>query len=249
MVMQRRGFGQHYTLWMGVCLALAAAFASESVRAEPQPSPTPVQWELTLTFAPPQRIDVPGVSRGGRSYWYLLLHVVNDTGEDRDFMPVIDRVEEMESELPESLVGRVSADAPQIKVTPALLGVDPAVYQAIKRRHARTHPFLIPPVEAITRLRQGRDYAIDTVAIFPDLDPRTSRFTVYVGGLSGERQRLPNPSFVEPEAGKPAPKDADKNPRWFVIQKTLAIPFRMPGDVRTRRAVEPQLDRIHWVMR
>lgn len=247
--MQRRAIGQR--LLRGVLLVAALLVIAPRAAAEPQPSPTPVEWELTFTFEQPQRIEVSVPGGKSSTYWYVLFRVVNQTGEDRDFMPVIERVEEIESELAESLVTAHPAEAPRIHVTPALIGVHPTIYRAIEKRHSRTRPFLVPPVQAITRIKQGRDNAIDSVAVFPDLDPRASRFTIYVGGLSGERTRLPNPSFREPKQGAPAAEApaGDKNSRWFVIQKTLAIPYRVPGDVRTRRSVAPVLERMIWVMR
>ncbi|MEE8170007.1 MAG: hypothetical protein V3T70_05615 [Phycisphaerae bacterium] len=213
-------------------------------RSEPRPSPAPIEWELQFTFQDPKRIVVklPGEEKP-RTFWYLLYRVTNDTGEERDFMPLIERVEEIESE---ATAEQATADpdrAPRIRVTPSLIGLDPLVYRAIRTRHAKTHPFLVPPVEAIGRIKQGRDNAIDSVAVFEDLDPRVNLFTIYFSGLSGERRRIPNPQF------RSGQDDHADSPRYFVIQKTLAIPFRMPGDARARRTVAPVLDRLHWVMR
>lgn len=227
--------------------ALAAAwglFLPPTGRAEPKPSPSPVEWELKFTFQDPQRIEVklPG-ERHPKTYWYVLYHIVNNTSEDRDFVPVIERVAEIDSELPADQVEKNPAQAPAIQTAHQLVGLDPVVFRAIKARHARTHPFLVAPVEAITRVKQGKDNALDSVAVFEDLDRRVARFTVFVGGLSGERTRQPNPAF---DAKKPVD---EKNPRWFVLQKTLAIPYTLPGDPNTRGNAVPALGRLHYVMR
>jgi len=233
--------------WVPTTLLIAAAFVWSVpgiARAEPKPSPTPVEWELKFTFQNPQRITVrlPGES-SAKTYWYMLYRVVNDTGEDRDFLPLVTRVAEIESELPADQIDARPDEAPRLITTASLIGLAPTVYRAIQKRHAKTHPFLVPPVESIGRIKQGADNAIDSVVIFDDIDPRVSSFTVYVGGLSGERKQVSNPAFNAAKAVD------DKNPRFFVMQKTLAIPYRVPGTERTRRTVEPGLGRIYWVMR
>lgn len=230
-------------LMLGMVLCLVFALALTAA-AEPRPSPSPVSWELTFTFQAPQRISLRLAGADApKTYWYMLYRVVNTTGDDRDYLPVIERVAEIDSELPAVQVDDRPADAPRLLVSPALVGLDPAVFRAIRDRHAKTHPFLVPPVESIGRIKQGADYAVDSVAIFEDLDPKVSRFTIYVGGLTGERTVIPNPSF---NAKEPV---GDANPRNFVVQKTLTIPYVLPGDEQTRPSAEPLLKRVTWVMR
>src|SRR5207253_1846178 len=125
---------------------------------------------------------------------------------------------ESESEVAADQVDKSPDQASKIHISPARVGLDPAVFKAIKARHAKTHPFLVSPIDAIGRIKEGADNAIDSVAIFDDLEPRFSSFTIYVGGLTGERRQIPNPSF-DPKK----PKDDRKNPPSFVIQKTLAL--------------------------
>lgn len=224
----------------GACAFGAACLviADQPLLAQPKPSPTPISWELKFTFQNPERIQV-----GGRTYWYMLYHIFNDSGEDRDYMPVIERVAEIESEVPEAEVAKKPDEAARLIVSKSLIGLHPSVFAGIKAKHAKTHPFLVAPVASIGRIKQGRDNAVDSVAIFDDLDPRVAFFTVFVGGLTGERQQLPNPAF---DAKKPK---LDKNPKFFVIQKTLALPYRLPGDPNTRKMAEPALERLYWVMR
>lgn len=231
----------------GLASALAVALLAVPWigRAEPKPNPAPTEWELKFTFQDPQRIEVhlPG-QRLPKTYWYMLYHIVNNTGEDRDFVPVIERVAEIDSELPADKVEANPKLAPAITTSRQLVGLDPVVFRAIKSRHARTNPFLVAPVDAITRVKQGKDNVLDSVAVFDDLDPRVARFTIYVGGLSGERTRQVNPAF---DAKKP--QDDVKNPRWFVLQKTLTIPYVLAGDPQTRGTAVPALGRISHVMR
>lgn len=216
--------------------------ASAAVWATPEPSPAPISWELKLEPTAPTRILID-TDTGQRAYWYLLYTVTNNTPQDVDFHPEIVRVSEIASEVPEDQAQALADQAAKLTVEPALVGVHPKIFEAIKNLHAKTHPFLLEPVKAISRLRQGRDYSITSVAVFPELDPRVAKFTIYFSGLSGERISKPNPLF---DGKKPV---SEQNQPVFVLRKTLAMPYTLPGDERTRKVVEPALGRMEWVMR
>lgn len=233
-----------------IVIALTASVVLTTLvplRAEPAPSPIPTAWELTLQPATPTRIQVDG-----RTYWYLLYTVINNTGQDVDFHPEIVRVNEIENELTAEQAAARPDQAPSVTIDPAIVGVPSRVYQAIAARHARTHPFLVTPVKAISRLLQGKDNAINSVAVFPDLSTRVSKFTIYFGGLSGEKIAKPNPVYASRQpagdAARTAPDD-ESNPKLFVLRKTLAMPYTVPGDASTRRTAAPVLGRMTWVMR
>ncbi len=228
-----------------VLVATTAAFA------QPEPSPAPVTWELKLDPTPPMRITVD-VGKGPQTFWYLLYTVTNNTGEDVDFHPEIVRVNEIESEAPAEQAVSQPATAPKITVDPAIVGVHPAVFKKIQEAHKRTHPFLKQPVDAIGKLLQGKDNAVTSVAVFSDLDPRVSQFTIYITGLSGEQITKPNPLYDPKKAGeakKPDDKGGEANAKFFVLRKTLAMPYTLPGDPKTRRTAEPKLGKMGWVMR
>lgn len=229
-------------LTVGISMIVACA-ALVPALATPEPNPTPVTWELLFSPTAPERINVSS-RHGGGPLWYVLYTVTNKTGEDVPFHPEIVRVEEIASEVPADQAKQKSQNASKLTVTPAIVGLDRNVFEAIKRRHAKTHPFLVHPVDAIGELKQGEDYAITSVAVFPALDPRVSKFTIYVGGLSGEQIVRSNPLF---DASKPV--DEDTNPRVFVMRKTLAMPYLLPGDTKTRLSAKPRLGTMEWVMR
>lgn len=225
------------------CAVMAAGLIHAGIaQAEPQPSPVPTAWELTLQPTEPTRIvvDLGGVKK---TFWYFLYTVTNNTGQDVDFHPEIVRVSEIETEATASQAQKTPDQAPRITPEPAIIGLDSRVFKAIAERHQRTHPFLVAPVKAIERLLQGRDNARTSVAVFPDLDPRASKFTIYFGGLSGEQTSKPNPTH------NPKKAESEDNPRFFVIRKTLAMPYTIPGDERTRTTAIPVLGRMTWVMR
>ncbi len=220
--------------------------------AQPEPSPAPVTWELKFDPTPPMRISVD-LGKGPQTFWYMLYTVTNNTGQDIDFHPEIVRVNEIETEATAEQAASQPAAAPTITVDPAIVGVHPAVFKKIQETHKRTHPFLKQPVDAIGKLLQGQDNALTSVAVFPDLDPRVSKFTIYVTGLSGEQTTKPNPRYDPKKAGgdakKPDEKSGAAEARFFVLRKTLAIPYTLPGDAKTRRTAEPKLGKMGWVMR
>ncbi len=229
---------------------IALTLAIATARGTPEPSPTPEKWELKLEPAPPMRIQVGGGSSGG-VYWYMLYKVTNHTGEDREFHPEVVRVCEIASEVPADQAAANPTKAAKITVDPAIVGVPSPVFKAIQKLHAKTHPFLVQPYDAISRLRQGDDNAITSVIVFKKLDPRVSKFTIYFGGLSGETKALPNPAY-NPKLdakSKTIGGDNDTNPKFFFLRKTLAMPYTLPGDPNTRRHATPALGRMKWVMR
>ncbi len=237
-------------------LIAISAFATAvlPIQAAPEPSPVPISWELTLKHSPPMRIQVD-LGSGPGTYWYVLYSVTNNTSEDHDFHPEIVRVSEIESELPATQAVKSPEKAARIETHAAMVSLHPKIFTAISKLHAKTHPFLVQPVDAIGRLRQGKDYTISSVMVFPELDPRASRFTIYIGGLSGERIRKPNPAYhprMESKgSGQSAGKSTGKtaNPKYYYMSKTLAIPYTLPGDIKTRRIATPALGRRNWVMR
>jgi hypothetical protein len=193
----------------------------------PKPSPVPVEWELGFKFQDLQRItvDVPG--EGRQTYWYMVYTVTNDTGKDVSFQPemtlVTDTLEEEHQ----------------------MVEVAPEVFTKIQQQYKATYPWLEHPSKMIGKVLQGKDNARDSVAIWPDFDPKARSVTVYVGGLSGEMIAVPNPAY---QAGK---SDPAKVPSVFVLRKTLAIEYDLPADTANRgsvtaKRVSPELE---WIMR
>ena len=100
--------------------AIAALFGAIALplRAEPTPSPIQTSWELTLQPGTPSRIQADG-----RTYWYMLYTVINNTGQDVDFHPDIVRVNEIENELTAEQAAAQPDRAPRVSVDPAIVGV------------------------------------------------------------------------------------------------------------------------------
>lgn len=203
---------------LGVCVLHGAA--------APKPKPAPTDWLLSFTFADPVRIDVqlPG-QQTATPFWYMLYTVANETGEDVSFYPDINLVTD------------------SFEVTEGGANVHPKVYDVIKALNVKEHPFFAPPSRVTGPILQGRDNARTSAVVFRQFDADANSFTVYVSGLSGEMQRVPNPTY------DPDQPESDDNPRFFVLRRTLAIHYDLPGDIRTRSSAAPIRRSREWVMR
>jgi hypothetical protein len=173
-------------------------------------------WVLDFKFKSPRLItvDIPG--RGRRVCWYLLYSVINNTKEPRTFIPDFELV---------------TLDKPHVYHDQVL----PKVQEAIQRIEDPTGHLdfknsvtiasePIPPSKPNALPR-----AVNGVAIWDDVSPEATRYSIYVSGLS-------NGWSVD-----------DKD---VVRRKTLQLNFRRLGDqyyqdAREIRFVSP----AEWVYR
>lgn len=198
----------------------------DTVLAAPQTSVIPQSWQLEFEFDDPQRIEVqlPGAGRP-TTFWYVLYTVTNSTDSEVDFYPSF----------------RLVTDT--LHVVAAGDDVMPQVYDAIAERHASEYPFFVAPYKVGGRLLQGRENSRTSAAVFRTFDKNASRFTVYVAGLSGEMDRVPNPAF-DSSTG-----ETERNPAFFLFRRTLAVYYDLPGDALTRSQATPRRRSREWVMR
>ena len=216
---------------LSLALLAAAAQVSTEVGDGPEPAPVLVAWQLEFEFlSEPLRIDVPGSG----TYWYMVYRVTNPEPRTQNFFPIIEVV---------------TAD---MRVIPTDMGISPAVFAAIKKRHAQVFPYLVSPNKVLGPLQTGADYARESVAIWRDVDLTSSEFKIYVAGLSGESRLVPNPAYdpAKPESGPRTGERAEGgNPRHFTIRKTLEIRYTLPGSFAGRAQVAPVRTETRWVMR
>ena len=210
-------------LTLGLCVGSLWAAAA---LAAPKAEISTTSWQLDFEFHDPQRLSLtlPGDAHS-TTFWYVLYRVTNNTGQDVGFYPLFEVVTDT------------------LQVVGGGSEINPRVYDAIAAQHKKAYPFLAPPSKITGLLLQGEEHARSSVAVFRAFDQDANSFTVYVGGLSAELARVPNPKFDTHR------KESDDNVRFFVLRRTLAVVFDLPGDVRTRaRATPVRRDRT-WVMR
>lgn len=207
---------------------LGATTAVFGLGAEPGPKvpADSMAWQLDVEFHDPQRVQLRSPEGGTDStYWYMLFKVTNNTGADRQFFPSFRLVTNT------------------LEVVDGGDEISPSVYEAIAARHKGEIPFLTPPFKATGALLQGEANARSSMAVFRDFDKQASSFTVFFSGFAGAVERMSNPAYDAEKA------DSKDNPRDFLLRKTLAVTYDLPGDTETRDRSTPIRRTRAWVMR
>lgn len=140
----------------------------------PQPSQYPISWELDFTPGLPTRVVVvPEAGAQPQAYWYLTYNVVNRTGQEQTFLPVVELLTED---------GRI------IRSDKA---IPKAVFDSIRQREGAK--FLEQQHEIGGEIRLGDDEARDGVAIWREPAREMGRFSIFIQGLSGETTTVTGP--------------------------------------------------------
>ena len=201
---------------VALAAVLPAALPSPAVADVPQPRYAPVNWQLDFDWRKPRRIEV-----GGTAYWYMVYTVTNNTDAERLFLPSME------------LVTRNG------QILQANANVPMRVYEEIEGR-VRGLPLEPPQQVEASRLLIGQDRAKSSVAIWAEPVREMGQFEVYVGGLSGEIERLKNASGEDLT-------DADGNP--ILVRKTKQLQFKVRGDDVANAPDEVQTQGEEWIMR
>lgn len=162
-----------HTVLTALGVGLIISIVVSRAGAFPEPSIVSKAWQYELSYAPPRPIPVLGL--GGRThwYWYMTYKVVNNTGDERLFVPEVE----------------VFTDAG--KIFPAGRDVPAGVFNAVKARVE--NPLLENPAEIIGRILQGPDHAKEGVAIWPAPTEDVDHLSVFFAGLSGETHAISHP--------------------------------------------------------
>ncbi len=211
---------------MAKMCALVWGLAATVAWAAPEATVAPATWELDFTFHDPQRISMqlPGNDHP-TTFWYMLYEVTNNTGREVELYPSF----------------RLMTDT--VQIVEGGENISPTVYDAIQTKHEKEYPFFISPWKLTGPVLQGQENSRASAVVFRMFDKEASRFTIFVAGLSGDVVRVLNPS-----AGPDKPPTAE-NPPYFILRRTLAIHYDLPGDPRTRVLANPIRREREWVMR
>lgn len=205
------------TLVMSAITACAAL-------AAPKPAivPAPGQWTVDIEFNHPQQIVLPsgGVNQPTR-FWYMIITLTNNTGNDVSFYPKCDLMTDT------------------FEITPAAKAVTTAVFGQIKNRHHSKYPFLEPLDMAGNRILQGEDNTKDIAIIWPDFTARAKKIKVFITGLSNETVAVDHPIA----------KDDTGMPLQVLLRKTLEVSYSFRGDPALRADVKLAYKGKRWIMR
>ncbi|OQY07303.1 MAG: hypothetical protein B6I25_02105 [Planctomycetales bacterium 4572_13] len=181
------------------------------------------QWTLDIDYSAPQQISLqlPNQAKPQR-FWYIILSITNETSLDEvEFYPLC----------------RLITDT--FQVVDADKQVPIAVFNAVKRKHQGSYPFLESLDFKDHRVGRGTDNTRDFAIIWLDFDPKARQICLFVGGLSNETAVVEDPEL----------KDEDGNPQKIFLQKTLQLKYAVAGDPKLRNAVTMKEIKQTWVMR
>ena len=200
------------TIIVSVCLAAP----------EPAIVPAPGQWTIDMEFTHPQQIVLPGGTENQpRRFWYTIITLTNNTGDDVGFYPKCDLMTDT------------------FKITPAGKSVSPAVFEQIKKRHKSRYPFLELLSKAGNRILQGEDNTKDIAVIWPDFDTKARDIKIFIAGLSNETVAVDHP-VAKDQTGKAVK---------VYLRKTLELSYAFKGDPALRSGASLKYKSKRWIMR
>jgi len=192
--------------------------------AAPEPAivPAPGHWTLDMEFTHPQRVTLPrGSDNKPIQYWYTIITLTNNTGEDVDFYPKCDLMTD------------------SFQIIPAGKFVSSMLFNQVKMRHKSKYPFLEPLDNAGTKILQGEDNTKDIAVIWPDFDSQAKNLQLFITGLSNETVAVDHP--VE--------KDQMGEPVKVFLRKTLELSYSLKGDQKLRTNGSFAYQGKRWIMR
>lgn len=181
-------------------------------------------WMLDFNFKDPRPItvDIPG--RGRRVVWYLWYQIINNTGAPRQFLPNFVWVSQD--------TDRVSHDQVLAKAQEAVARIEDAddIYKLKNSVTISKEP--IPVNKQFNEKGEMVAFpkAVTGVALWDDIDPKSTQFSVFVYGLSDGYTIVDGP---------------DNKP--IMRQKVLQLKFKRLGDEFTQKAGQIRYLGHEWV--
>jgi hypothetical protein len=207
-----------YPLIIFLCLT-----ASICIAAVPKPAivEKPNEWTADVRFTHPQQILLNAENSKPVRFWYSIITVTNNTNREVDFYP------------------RCEVLTDTFQLITAGNGTPNGVFDAIKKRHSGTYPFLELLEKTGNKLIIGEDNAKDIVITWPDFDPQAKAIKIFISGLSNEIAVVDHPLLKQ---------DDGKAERVF-LRKTLELDYDLGGDPAFRNDTKLDYAARTWIMR
>ncbi len=181
----------------------------------------PGDWTAQVRYTNPQQISIKTEDGKTVRFWYLIITVTNTTSREVDFYPRCDIVTDT------------------FQLITAGNGTPDEVFNAIKRRHNSTYPFLELFEKTSNKLLVGKDNAKDLAIVWPDFDPQAKEVKISISGLSNEIAQINHPTQ----------KLADGSPAKIILRKTLELDYTLGGDPAFRSDTTLEFKSKDWIMR
>ncbi|MBN2590623.1 MAG: hypothetical protein JXA96_12235 [Sedimentisphaerales bacterium] len=214
--MKRSFYGTLIVFLAFTCVSLAA----------PKPAIVqgPTQWTLDTTFTHPQQIVLErSVDKKPVRFWYIIITITNNSGNDAGFYPKCDLVTDT------------------FQIISAGQGVGSIVFDKIKERHKNKYPFLELLSEVDNKILQGEDNTKDIVVIWPDFDSEAKNINLFITGLSNETAEI--------ECPVQAAKSQDGEQKKIYLRKTLQLKYNISGNPASSGGAALEYKGKFWVMR
>jgi hypothetical protein len=206
----------------GILGILVIAACVCSAAPEPAIVPAPGQWTLDVEYTNPRQITLPRTSdKMPAKFWYIIITLTNNTGNDVDFYPKCDLMTD------------------SFQIIPAGKFVSPVVFDQIKKRHKARYPFLEPLNNAGIKILQGEDNTKDIAVIWPDFEAQAKSVKLFITGLSNETAAV----------GHPISKGEMGEPLMIFLRKTLELSYSLRGDQALRSSDSFDFQGKRWIMR
>ena len=204
-------------------LVVFLVFTSISFAApEPAVVQGPGLWTLNTIFTNPQQIVLMRTEDNKPvRFWYIIVTMTNDSGQDADFYPKCELVTDT------------------FQIIPAGKGVGTEVFERIKERHKSTYPFLELFGMTDNKILQGSDNTKDIVIIWPDFDPESNNINIFLTGLSNETAVIEYPNIGTQNAEQ----------RQAYLRKTLELSYSIRGNPASLSGASLEYKDKSWVMR
>ncbi len=204
---------------------ILSAFACVSLAA-PKPAlvQSPSQWTLNTTYTNPEQIVLENtVDKKPVRFWYIILTITNNSGQDVGFYPKCELVTDT------------------FQILPAGKGVGSIVFDKIKERHKKRYPFLELLGSTDSKVLQGEDNTKDIVVIWPDFDSNAKSIDLYITGLSNET--------VELELPVVSTRNQNGEQKKIYLKKTLDLQYKIKGNPASLGGAAFEYKAKSWVMR
>lgn len=200
-------------------LVTAQGFNEREVKPQANIQDKESIWILEFRFKDPRLItvDIPG--RGRRVVWYLWYQVINKTGKPRTFYPDFELVTlDKPGTYHDQVLPKAQEAIQKLE--------DPTGHLDIKNSVTiASDPIPLSKADAFPKTVTG-------VATWDDVNPDTSRFSIFVGGLSDGMATVDGPNNKE-----------------IIRRKTLQLNFKRVGDKMNQDSRDFRFVSSEWIYR
>ncbi len=207
----------------GIMIIWVLAVSTSPAAPEPAIVQGSNQWTIDTEYTHPQQIILQNTANNKPMvYWYIIITLTNNTGDDVSFYPKCDLMTD------------------NFQIIPEGKDVSPAVFEQIKQRHKSRYPLLKSLNQTDNKLLQGEENTKDIAIIWPDFNDKARNITLFITGLSNETSVVDHPIAKDPITGQP---------QKVFLRKTLELKYAVKGNLTSRYGMSTDFQAKCWIMR